>query len=116
MKKNLLTIGFLAWTFSLGAQTILCHVDANATMYVGKNALVYNGGGLQLKDNAVFENHGNVMVSGNGTTDVVKTVGATVTGSVPADDMKKICSIYDNGITFWKNGSEVGQYNLDNTV
>lgn len=46
----------------------------------------------------------------------VKTVGATVTGSVPADDMKKICSIYDTGITFWKNGSEVGQYNLDNTV
>lgn len=46
----------------------------------------------------------------------VKTVGATVTGSVPADDMRKICSIYDNGITFWKNGSEVGQYNLDNTV
>ena len=30
--------------------------------------------------------------------------------------MKKICNIYDNGITFWKNGSEVGQYNLDNTV
>jgi hypothetical protein len=46
----------------------------------------------------------------------VKTVNATVTGSVPADDMRKICSIYDNGITFWKNGSEVGQYNLDNTV
>lgn len=46
----------------------------------------------------------------------VKTVGATVTGSVPADDMRKICGIYDNGITFWKKGSEVGQYNLDNTV
>lgn len=46
----------------------------------------------------------------------VKTVGATVTGSVPADDMRKICNIYDNGVTFWKNGSEVGQYNLDNTV
>lgn len=46
----------------------------------------------------------------------VKTIGATVTGSVPADDMQKICSIYDNGITFWKKGSEVGQYNLDNTV
>ena len=45
----------------------------------------------------------------------VKTVGATVTGSVPADDMKKICSIYDNGITFWKNGSEVGDYSLDNS-
>lgn len=46
----------------------------------------------------------------------VKTINATVTGSVPADDMKKICSIYNSGITFWKNGSEVGQYNLDNTV
>lgn len=46
----------------------------------------------------------------------VKTIGATVTGSVPSDDMRKICSIYDNGITFWKKGSEVGQYQLDNTV
>lgn len=46
----------------------------------------------------------------------VKTVGCTVTGSVPADDMKKICQIYDNGITFWKNGDEVGMYSLDNTV
>lgn len=46
----------------------------------------------------------------------VKTVGATITGSVPADDMRKICEIYDKGITFWKNGSEVGQYNLDNSV
>lgn len=46
----------------------------------------------------------------------VKTVGCTLTGSIPSDDMKKICNIYDNGITFWKNGSEVGQYNLDNTV
>lgn len=46
----------------------------------------------------------------------VKTVGATITGSVPADDMRKICQIYDAGITFWKNGSEVGRYDLDNSV
>lgn len=46
----------------------------------------------------------------------VKTVGATVTGSVPCDDMKKICQIYDTGITFWKNGNEVGNYSLDNAV
>lgn len=44
----------------------------------------------------------------------VKTVGCTMTGSVPADDMRRICSIYDNGITFWKSGSEVGRYDLDN--
>ena len=46
----------------------------------------------------------------------VKTVGCTITGSVPCDDMKKIAEIYDNGITFWKKGSEVGDYSLDNTV
>lgn len=46
----------------------------------------------------------------------VKTIGATITGSVPADDMRKICQIYDAGITFWKRGSEVGRYDLDNSV
>lgn len=45
----------------------------------------------------------------------VKTIGCTLKGSVPADDMKKLCSIYDNGITFWKNGNEVGDYSLDNS-
>lgn len=46
----------------------------------------------------------------------VKTIGCTLSGSIPADDMKKICSIYNNGITFWKNGAEIGHYELDNTV
>lgn len=45
----------------------------------------------------------------------VKTQGCTLTGSIPSDDMGKICSIYDNGITFWKNGNEVGSYGLDNS-
>lgn len=45
-----------------------------------------------------------------------KTVACVITGSLPADDAKAICSIYDRGITFWKNGNEVGNYNLDNRV
>ena len=45
----------------------------------------------------------------------VKTAGCCLKGSVPADDMKKLCSIYDNGITFWKNGDEIGDYSLDNS-
>lgn len=44
----------------------------------------------------------------------VKTIGCCVTGSIPADDMRKICEIHDNGITYWKNGYEIGGYNLDN--
>lgn len=41
-----------------------------------------------------------------------KTIDCTITGSVPCDDMKKICSIYNKGITFWNNGDEVGDYSL----
>ena len=44
-----------------------------------------------------------------------KTVGCVVHGSVPCDDMNKICNIYNNGITFWNNGNEVGNYSLDNS-
>lgn len=45
----------------------------------------------------------------------VKTISATIEGSIPADDMKKICMIHDNGITYWKNGSQVGHYELSNS-
>lgn len=45
----------------------------------------------------------------------VKTVGCNVHGSVPADDLRKICDVYDRGVTFWKNASEVGNYELDNS-
>ena len=46
----------------------------------------------------------------------IKTIGCTITGSIPSDDAKLICKIYDNGITFWKYGSEVGNYSLNNAV
>lgn len=45
-----------------------------------------------------------------------KTVGCVITGSIPCDDARKICGIYDNGITFWKHGDNVGDYSLDNSV
>lgn len=45
----------------------------------------------------------------------VKTIGCVITGSVPADDIKQICDIYNAGITFWKNGNNVGNYSLDNS-
>lgn len=46
----------------------------------------------------------------------VKTQGCSITGSVPADSAVKICSVYDNGITFWMSGSEIGDYSLDNSI
>lgn len=44
-----------------------------------------------------------------------KTKDCVLTGNVPNDALKKICSIYNKGITFWKRGSEVGHYGLDNS-
>lgn len=34
---------------------------------------------------------------------------------LPAEDEETISNIYDNGITFWTNASEVGNYSLDNS-
>lgn len=45
----------------------------------------------------------------------LKTIGCTITGSIPCDEANKICRIYDNGITFWRNADEVGNYSLDNS-
>ena len=45
----------------------------------------------------------------------VKTKDCIVTNlSAPSDDVKKICGIYNKGITFWKDASEVGNYSLNN--
>lgn len=46
----------------------------------------------------------------------VKTAGANIVGECPAEDLRKIISIYDQGVTFWHNASEVGHYWLDNSV
>ena len=39
-----------------------------------------------------------------------------LTGDLPAKDAEAIINIFDNGITFWNNIDEVGNYSLDNTV
>lgn len=44
----------------------------------------------------------------------IETKDCVIVGSVPADDMKKICSIYNSGITFWMKGSAVGNYLQNN--
>ena len=45
----------------------------------------------------------------------VKTIDINIESNAPADDTKAIASIYDHGITFWRNASEVGNYSLDNS-
>ena len=44
----------------------------------------------------------------------IKTRDCAIIGHVPADVVRKICDIHDNGITYWANGDEVENYSLDN--
>nr|DAL18586.1 MAG TPA_asm: Major tail protein [Caudoviricetes sp.] len=46
----------------------------------------------------------------------IKTRGCNIKGSMPADDVATIEDIVDNGITFWRNINEVGDYSLDNSI
>lgn len=45
----------------------------------------------------------------------VKTIGSNViSNSCSNNDVTAINTIFDNGITFWKNANEIGNYSLDN--
>lgn len=45
-----------------------------------------------------------------------KTIGCHVSGNLCNEDLRKIQSIYDNGVTFWVNGDSIGDYGLSNTT
>ena len=45
----------------------------------------------------------------------IKTIGCIIAGSVPIDDERKICAIFDKGITFWSDPTRVGDYTQDNS-
>lgn len=44
----------------------------------------------------------------------VKTVGCQIKGTMCTEDMVKIENIFDNGITFWRNGDKVADYSQTN--
>lgn len=52
-------------------------------------------------------------INGRPSWNYVKTIDCCITGSVPFDDMAKIRSIFDKGVTFW-HGDWVGDYTRDN--
>lgn len=44
----------------------------------------------------------------------IKTIGCIVKGELPTDDAKAIETIFDKGIRFWKNHTNIGDYSLNN--
>lgn len=45
-----------------------------------------------------------------------KTAGCTISGSIPSDDARKICAVYNAGITFWRDTATVGDYTQNNSA
>lgn len=45
----------------------------------------------------------------------VRTQLCNLTGNLPQAAIDEIKSVYDSGITFWKNPGEIGNYSLDNS-
>lgn len=39
-----------------------------------------------------------------------KTIGCEINGNIPSESLSKIKSIYDNGITWWRNADNIGNY------
>lgn len=46
----------------------------------------------------------------------IKTIDCCVKGNIPSSVASKISAIYNNGITFWHNHNEIGNYDVDNTL
>lgn len=46
----------------------------------------------------------------------VKTIGCHIKGNMCNEDTVKVEAIFDNGITFWKNGDKVADYSQNNQV
>lgn len=46
----------------------------------------------------------------------IKTVGCKILGRMCTEDIVKIESIFDKGLTFWVNGDKVADYSQDNTL
>ena len=45
-----------------------------------------------------------------------KCIDVNIDGPVPNDDMQKIKNAYNDGITFWRNASEIQNYSLSNNI
>lgn len=45
-----------------------------------------------------------------------KTIGCHINGNLCNEDIAKIESIYNNGVTFWANGDSIGNYSLSNNT
>lgn len=90
-------------TFHVGRFSITSNIAKRIDDYFSKYG--YSCGRLKVPNISV-RSHWNF----------VKTSDCNLTGNAPADDIKTIKQIFNTGITFWRNGSEMFNYDLDNSI
>ena len=55
-------------------------------------------------------------ISGRSNWNYVKTIGCNILGDIPQEDMEKIKSIFNNGVTFWHNPNTFLDYSQSNNI
>lgn len=55
-------------------------------------------------------------ISGRPQWNYVKTKDCEIVGNIPASIKASIIDIFNSGITFWKNGDNIGDYSLNNQL
>lgn len=83
-----------------------CHITENYARYIDSFFTVFGYACRRVKK---------PNISSRPHWNYIKTVECNIVGKAPSDDLAKIRSLFDRGITFWKKGSEVGNYSLDNS-
>ena len=55
-------------------------------------------------------------ITGRTNWNYVKTVGCNIIGDIPQNDLMKIKSMFNNGVTLWHNPSTFLDYSQSNTI
>lgn len=55
-------------------------------------------------------------ISGRPQWNYVKTKDCEIVGNIPASIKASIIDIFNSGVTFWKNGDNIGDYSLNNQI
>lgn len=88
-------------TFSMKAQTVTAEMAMVIDGYF--DLFGYKINYVQIPHRATRENW-----------TYIKTNGCHINGNFAVEDIVKIESIFDSGVTFWRNGDNVGNYSLSN--
>lgn len=94
-------------SMSCGLQDFFFYPTTITYEYAEKIDNFFERFGYKINDNKIPN------ITGRPYWNYVKTLGSTVTGSIPFEDISKISTILDNGITFWHT-TDVGNYGLNN--